>query len=259
MKKARGTWKIAYADFITALMLMFLLLWLIASVAKEDLQGISLYFSGAVSSPTLPISHEGKVNQHYKEVLGFDNLLEVPPSMLNATLGIPKVDMQVLSNVLESIRQSEIQSEFADNVCVYWHNGIIIEVFDTYGRPLFEQATDELKPWAPNLLKEIATKVLKHQPYHITIDGHASVRTRQADCWSLSFRRANTVRHHIEPYLAKGQVIKVIGSGDTDLLLKDKPHDPCNMRISITLVDTKSLHKRQQSLPEGILRNSPCL
>lgn len=251
MKKLRGTWKIAYADFITALMLMFLLLWLISSIAVEDLQVMSRYFNGMPSNVVCTQEHGS--HKPGKKALGFENLLEASPSMLRPIPGVSQEDMKTLSNVLQNIRKSDIEKEFADNLCVYWHNGVVIEISDTCNRALFAPSTDELMPWAPWLLKEVASKVLKHQSHHMTIDGYASVRARNADCWSLSFRRANAVRHYIEPYLTKGQLIKVIGNGDADLILKDKPYDPSNMRVTITLVDKKSLPKRQQSLPEEIL------
>jgi flagellar motor protein MotB len=215
------------------------------------LQVMSRYFSCMPSE--IVCTQEYGSNKYTKRALGFENLLEVSPSMLRSIPGISQEDLRVLSNVLQNIKKSDIQKEFADNLCVYWHNGVVIEISDTCNRPLFAHLSDELMPWAPLLLEEIASKVLKYQSHHMTVDGHASVRGRKVDCWSLSFRRANTVRHHIEPYLAKGQLIKVIGNGDADLLIKDKPYDPSNMRIAITLVDKKSLPKRQQSLPEHIL------
>lgn len=257
MKKARGTWKIAYADFITALMVMFLLMWLIGSVAKEDLQGISKYFNGIpqISSYSPRSRESGEVGhgKYVREVLGSENLLDLPASELKLIPSVPNEAMEVVSNVLESIRQSNIQKEFADNVCVYWHNGVVIEVFDTHGRALFASSTSELMPWSRILLKEIAVNVLKHQPRHVTIDGHAAVSSKNVDCWLLSFQRANSVRQHIAPHLDKQQIIKVTGNGDADLLVKDNPNDPSNMRISITIVDTNSLRYRQQNLPDHIL------
>ena len=125
----------------------------------------------------------------------------------------------------------------------------MVELFDTYNRPLFSGSTANLHPWAVRLVETFGDKVLRHQNDYIVIEGHATLSARNSDCWHLSFCRANVVRRYLEKYMRKDQILKITGNGDKDLIDKSKPDSPSNMRISIILVDKNFVNKRHRSLP----------
>jgi chemotaxis protein MotB len=238
-KLQAGTWKIAYADFITALMVLFLMLWLVGAIPESDLKGISEYFSETNQN----------LNQLPQNIHKQDSHLRDNQDLFASNKDLSSNEKEMLSKMLQSIKDSEAEKEFADNFCVYWHNGVVIELFDTYNRPLFVSSTANLQPWAVKLVEVFGAKVLKHQKDYIVIEGHAALGARSSDCWNLSFCRANVVRRYLGKYLRSDQILKVTGNGDMDLIDKSNPDSPVNMRISIILLDKNFVHQRQRSLP----------
>jgi chemotaxis protein MotB len=238
-RKIQGTWKIAYADFITALMVLFLMLWLVGAVPESDLQGISEYFGENAPSQ--------KVD--FVKAMVKQKILDQEQDIFSAKGGLSSNEKEKLSSVLQSVKDSEIPKEFADNFCVYWHNGVVVDLFDTYNRSLFVSSTANLQPWAVNLINSFGKQILKNQKDYVVVEGHACSSARSADCWNLSFCRANIVRRYLEKYARNDQIIKVTGNGDRDPIDKEHPLAPINMRISIIFVDKNYVNKRQRSMP----------
>jgi chemotaxis protein MotB len=239
-RKIQGTWKIAYADFITALMVLFLMLWLVGTIPEEDLLGISEYFSETPTNKKIDYASQSVTQQNFQ--------IQDTLSMVSLS-DLPSKDREMFATILQSVKESDVQKEFADNMCVYWHNGVVVEIFDTHNRSLFVSSTANLQPWAVQLINTFGSKVVNCQKDYIVIDGHASKMARNSDCWNLSFCIANVVRRYLEKYAREDQILKVTGNGDRDLIDKNSPNSPCNMRISITFVDKKFVSKRQRSFP----------
>ncbi|QEK39603.1 flagellar motor protein MotB [Candidatus Sneabacter namystus] len=230
MRKNKGTWKVAYADFVTAMMIFFLLMWLVSNIGKEDLKKVSEYFSQQ--------QDESAASADNKELLSEQSVRDNHGSTKSLRI------------LLQSLQSSDLAKEFSDNIEIYWNNGVVIDLKNSKKRPLFFAKNDKLYPCAIDVIYKVASLVKDHGKYFV-IEGNAASHS-DYDAWDLSFRRANKVREVLLSRVNKGQVLKVVGNGDKDLL---DPHDvlnPINTRVSLIVLDELSINKRHASMPPGI-------
>lgn len=243
--KNKGSWKIAYADFITAQMILFLILWITSSTPKEELKEISNYFNSNQDKFSDKKNGQNK-DDYYKNHTRFNNDSVEQKNRLN---DIRDKNKEILSNILQNIKNSNLSKEYSDLIKVYWDDAVIIEIVDTNNRSIFKDLSCELNQHALPLLRKIVN-ILQYQNRHITIDGHATILpSSKIDGWQLSFKRANKIREYMDKYLSKGQIIKVSGNNDNDMLEKHDRSNPNNMRITITLIAHDALKKQQKILP----------
>jgi chemotaxis protein MotB len=262
-----GAWKVAYADFVTAMMAFFLLMWLLNSTDKNTKAGIS----GMFQDPNFFNTERGKeiLANHGKGILpggrgmapgpdgdgGSDTATETP--------GAAQQEQQALESTAEAIEkafnQDELLQAFRDQITMdFTDEGLRIQIQDKAAQVLFDSGSAQLKPYTLSILKEIARELGK-LPNRVVIGGHtdASQYSNKAYTnWELSADRANAARRVMESTaggLKPGQVRRVIGYGDTIPLEGKDPKDPQNRRISIMVVSAASEAaetKRQKTLPK---------
>ena len=265
-----GMWKVAYADFVTAMMTFFLLMWLINSTPKENLEGIAKYFTPTMSqSKEKGIGFKGGTdantqNGKYAPHSAASSLIYGSP--ISGPNSIPSeqnrqiVDSEKISfiNIMSTI-QKTISSEIADNIAVdISPEGLRIQIMDSDNRPMFKPGTDEMEPYMSKILTVLGD-VLKNQPYHLAITGHtASLQDptspdNAVDYWRLSALRANKVRSFLSNLIQQDQVTRIMGTADKEPFDYRDPFGVKNMRTTITLITNSEVDKTQQVAPDGML------
>lgn len=198
-----GTWKLAYADFLTALVAFFMLMWLVSGVSKEDRAVIASEFTGKVASVSA--------------------MAETAPPEAARLLALLELS-ESLKAAGDSVRLS------ADA------QGVRIELVDTADRPLFDTGSGALTETGAALIRAAAAS-LAALPYTVSIEGHTdafSMASATSSNWELSSARANEARRMLEAAgLTADRVIAVTGYADTRPLSAGQPHLAANRRISL--------------------------
>ena len=249
-----GAWKVAYADFVTAMMAFFLLLWLIGAASEKQRKGIADYFT-----PTLVKLKEDSAGSN--GLLGGSSITEVDdfPQRAGQTdtkaITIPrdatggpregavrKLQVERLQRQLdarmkasEQLRDLSRQLRLIDTT-----EGIRIDLVDSADFSMFRLGTTVLTPQADQLLKVIAESVATSAK-GLSIRGHTDALPWRpgipGNNWSLSAGRAEATRQSlIRSGITEGRFRRIEGVADRELLVRDSPQDPRNRRISILLM-----------------------
>ncbi len=260
-----GAWKVAYADFVTAMMAFFLLLWLLNVTTDEQKALISSYFSpadprvatslsgsggvlggttiskdGAMTDTKMPlVTHPGSLTSENKS----ETLKDASEEELKKELD--ERDEERFKNAEDALRQAiETQAELkelAQNLIVdQTPEGLRIQIVDQDGKPMFPLGKTEPLPEAKLLLK-LVSKVIMDMPNMISIRGHTDSRPYGQGAkytnWELSSDRANASRRvMLNSGLDIKRIESVVGKADREHLIKDNPNSPRNRRISIVLL-----------------------
>jgi chemotaxis protein MotB len=257
-----GAWKIAYADFVTAMMAFFLLMWLLGSTAKGDLSGISAYFasplqvamgggSGAGDASSVVQGGGQDLTRQAGQVRRGDTAAERRTYALKAAQAEfereeiaklrvlkEKIEDQLSANPGLKAFKSQIRLDITSE-------GLRIQIVDEKNRPMFALAHAQLQDYTRNILEEIG-RTLNEVPNHISIAGHTDGRAysggeRGYSNWDLSSERANAARRAmVEAGLDQDKVIRIVGLGSTVLFNPDDPLDPMNRRISIVVMNKRT-------------------
>ncbi|HLA36279.1 MAG TPA: flagellar motor protein MotB [Rhodocyclaceae bacterium] len=261
-----GAWKIAYADFVTAMMAFFLLMWLLGSTAQGDLQGIADFFNQplkvAMSGGTgagdatsiipgggkdLTASHgqvkRGEVQKSTKYTIPKDMTAEMKAEFEKQE----KKLLAELKTVLEQmIDATPALAQFKSQLLLdLTTEGLRIQIVDEKNRPMFDSASSELKPYTRLILREIG-KVLNNVQYRVSLSGHTDAQPyaggdKGFGNWELSTNRANASRRElIAGGMVDSKVMRVVGLADTVLWNKNDPYDSTNRRISIVVMNKRT-------------------
>jgi chemotaxis protein MotB len=235
-----GAWKVAYADFITAMMALFMVMWLLASTDAETRKEISNYFRTGI----LP---DGDLTMQ-KAAQSKPSVIEEAPSTAKAS-NAPDVQqsMQQQADELEQaianlVQKDEQLTELAKFVTVrVTPEGVLIEAVDHDGNEdlLFDLASPRLKPALTRFLVELAP-VLGKRPNDLEVHGNTDARPFVSgsgkDNWDLSYERASAARRILEENgVRPGQVVGVVGRGAAQLYDPTNPLAASNRRLSILL------------------------
>jgi len=230
-----GSWKVAYADFVTAMMALFLLLWLISMVSPEKKVVLSEFFKhfsvfehgqSFMEGGKYPIKQEGApVGQtRYMYVQG---LMEVPVEKVRA-----KVEEAIRSKLSEGAKE-HVFIESAQN------GGLRIQIVDRAGSNMFDLGSDKPTDKAMEIMKVVAES-LKDVQNSIAIEGHTDAnpfRTGQITNWELSTGRASAARREFEKAgIDPNRFDRVVGFADKDPYIKEDAFDPRNRRISLLVL-----------------------
>ncbi|WP_373085076.1 flagellar motor protein MotB [Sneathiella sp.] len=263
-----GAWKVAYADFVTAMMAFFLLLWLLNVTTTEQKEGLSNYFapttssisqSGAggilggqsmqsegaqVSNKGVPSAvssikppEEGKKDDG--EATKTRDMEEA--ELLEKLAKIEEISFEDARNeIRQAIAKDPDLSGLQDNIIIdMTPEGLRIQIVDQFDESMFESGSAEIKPRIQRLVNMIA-KSIENLPNKLSISGHTDSSTYNGgnySNWELSSDRANASRRAlIEAGLKRKRIQKVAGRADTDPLISDDPSNPGNRRISIVLL-----------------------
>jgi len=260
-----GAWKVAYADFVTAMMAFFLLLWLLSSTSKEQKEGLADYFT-PTSASTDSSSGSG-------DILGGVSLntdgaqdsavtVSIPTTTTDETTDdesvkqkkseedeyaemIAKKEQDYFEQMSEKLKVAiEDNPELAqlkDQVLIdITEDGMRIQLVDKNNRAMFRPSTATLYKYAEKMIRKIATVVVK-MPNRISITGHTGAIpfTSKANYsnWELSADRANASRRVLSNSgVSDNRIAEVLGKAATEPLLPDQPRRPENRRITILLL-----------------------
>jgi chemotaxis protein MotB len=256
-----GAWKIAYADFVTAMMAFFLLMWLLGSTAKGDLVGISEYFktplkvamqggSGAGDSSSVIQGGGEDLTRRAGQVKKGD----APPANKTYDLQAAKAALQREESARLSALKGRIESAIEVNPMLKKYQnqlllditseGLRIQIVDEKNRPMFAMARAELQPYTKEIL-HIIGMVLNEVPNKIGISGHTDSTPYGSDTgysnWELSSDRANASRREMMlGGLADDKALRVVGLASAANLDAKDPFNPINRRISIIVMNKRT-------------------
>ncbi|MEW6601699.1 MAG: OmpA family protein [Nitrospirota bacterium] len=233
-----GSWKVAYADFVTAMMAFFLLLWLLSMVSDEKRVRLSAYFKYFSLYESGGTSWMEKSSEIFGEA--GENVRKVFAGKPGDTIDNAEVE-STISSIEETLKKdiSDKLGDIKDQVLVdIVDDGIRIQMIDKEGSLMFERGSPSLTSKAKNVLKLISEDI-KQYKNKVIIEGHTDslkYAGSQYSNWELSTERASSARKELEVNgLDSKRITRVAGYADTDPLIKDNPEDPRNRRISITL------------------------
>jgi chemotaxis protein MotB len=245
-----GAWKVAYADFVTAMMAFFLLMWLLNSADKNTKAGIA----GMFQDPNFFNTERGKeiLSNYGKGILpGGRGMAPGPDGG-----GTPDVEaaqererkaLQSAADAIEGAFQNDaLLQAFKDQVSLdFTDEGLRIQIQDKAARVLFDSGSAKLKPYTLSILQEIARELGK-LPNKVVIGGHTDSQQYPGQTytnWELSTERANAARRVMESAaqgLRPDQIRRVTGYADTMPVEGLEPKDPQNRRISIVVLSSAS-------------------
>lgn len=241
-----GSWKVAYADFVTAMMAFFLLLWLLGSLDEDKREEVAEYFQQPVSAIFTKGGNSLGDASQIGDQQGPQQVMVIAPDDSTAR----QLDIQNLVRLKERL-ESEIQSNsllhaFADQLRFEMTSrGLRIQIMDESRRSMFGVGSASMEGYATDLLREIA-RILNEVPNALIISGHTDAAPYAGgeagySNWELSADRANAARRAlVSGGIAEGKILRVEGQSATDLLVPDDPYDPTNRRISILLLNKRT-------------------
>ncbi len=273
-----GAWKIAYADFVTAMMAFFLLMWLLGSTSSGDLKGIADYFSnpakvslmggdGTGNSDSILPGGGRDLSKSAGQVDGGDAQRDVKPigaQMARAELARQdalRIDA-LQTKINELIQNNPALSEFASQIRMeQTQDGLQIQIVDDQNRPMFDVGSAIVKPYMRDILREIGSAIGDVEN-RITLSGHTDATPygsgdRGYSNWELSADRANASRRElVAGGLPVDKLARVEGLSSSRLLDASQPQAPINRRISL-LVMTREAEDRM--VPTGDGQTAPPL
>jgi len=250
-----GAWKIAYADFVTAMMAFFLLMWLLGSSSKAKLEGISEYFktpmkvamsggTGAGDATSIIkgggtdlTKRAGQVKKGDVESAKTRAEQEKQESTRLENLKA-KLEKAIDSNAKMAQFKKQLKLEITSE-------GLRIQIIDDQNRPMFDSGGAVMKPYTRDILREIG-KTLNEVPNKISLSGHTDAVAYSGgeagySNWELSADRANASRRElVAGGLEDGKVLRVVGLSSAIPFDKDNPNSPVNRRISIIVMNKKA-------------------
>ncbi|WP_029148947.1 flagellar motor protein MotB [Methylophilus sp. 5] len=258
-----GAWKIAYADFVTAMMAFFLLMWLLGSTSKAQKEGIAEYFQTplhmVLMGPSLGQSDSALKNTGGKDVTkkqGQVKPVEGDPGKLKTVKleDVKEVLKQAEKVKLEALK-AKIEQAIEDNPTLQQFKsqlklditseGLRVQIIDEQNRPMFENAKAELQPYAKQILREIG-KTLNGVDNKISLSGHTDAAgyangDHGYSNWELSADRANASRRElIAGGMDETKLMRVVGLGSAIMMDKENPFNPINRRISLIVMNKET-------------------
>ena len=248
-----GAWKIAYADFVTAMMAFFLMLWLLGSLSEAQKIGLSRFFS----SPSAMVS-SGGTNSSVLDFTGEPRPdTEFEPDPTDPEGGQLEMPLdELLLELKEQIETSEAFKDYQDQLQLeITVEGLRIQMMDDEERPMFDVGSPKLRSYAETMLKTIGATVAQ-VPNRVSIAGHTDARSYSAgrtdySNWELSADRANSARRALAQSLPRDVKFgRIVGLADSVPYDKEDPYNPANRRISIVVLNAAT--ERAIGLREGL-------
>ncbi|NDI86607.1 flagellar motor protein MotB [Undibacterium crateris] len=263
-----GAWKIAYADFVTAMMAFFLLMWLLGSTAKGNLQGIAEYFQtplkvamagGDGSGDSSSVIKGGGKDLSLREGQNRKGDIESSKKTYNlqaAEAALAKEEAERLKNLkgkIEAVIESNptLKQYKKQLLLDITTEGLRIQMVDEQNRPMFALARADLQPYTREILHEIG-KALNEVPNRISLSGHTDATPyglgeKGYSNWELSADRANASRRElIYGGMDESKVLRVVGLSSSVLFDKQDAYNPVNRRISIIVMNKKAEESASQ-------------
>ncbi|MCW5606666.1 MAG: flagellar motor protein MotB [Nitrosomonas sp.] len=257
-----GAWKIAYADFVTAMMAFFLLMWLLGSSSQGDLEGISEYFRTPLKVAFLGGTNVGDTSSVIKgggtdmtKSTGQVRKGETSANKAFIDLEAAKAERERIELIRFNLLKNKIERAIEANPLLHRFksqllldittDGLRIQIVDEQNRPMFASGRAELQPYTKIILHEIG-KMLNDVPNKISLSGHTDATLFPSgdigySNWELSADRANASRRElIAGGMDADKVLRVVGLSSAVLFDRDNPFNPINRRISIIVMNEKA-------------------
>lgn len=258
-----GAWKIAYADFVTAMMAFFLLMWLLGSTAKGDMEGIAEYFKTPLKVALQGGSGSGDASSVIKGG-GTDITRKAgqvkkaeDPAIRKRAINLEaakaelvrkeKIKLEDLKGRLEkTIDSNPLLKQFKKQLMLdITKEGLRIQIVDDQNRPMFDSGGAHLKPYTLVILREIG-KVLNEVDNRISLSGHTDATPYSGgdkgySNWELSADRANASRRElVAGGMEDGKMLRVVGLSSAVPFDQANPASPVNRRISIIVMNREA-------------------
>jgi len=262
-----GAWKVAYADFVTAMMAFFLLMWLINTTSPEQKRGIADYFAPAAVSPTTSgaggILGGTSLGAEGSKMDGSNAIVPQAPAQSQTSStqqttasalqsastaqlrqAVQQRDDAAFASAAQSLRQAmqdmpELAELSRQIIVDQTPEGLRIQLIDQDGRSMFQEGGTAPNDRARVLLQAVA-RVINQLPNRITVSGHTSATSDGAHAssdWQLSASRADVARQILQSAgVDPDRVYQVSGKATSDPLYPDDPTLPGNRRITIVLL-----------------------
>ncbi|MBX9977285.1 MAG: flagellar motor protein MotB [Alphaproteobacteria bacterium] len=275
-----GAWKIAYADFVTAMMAFFLLMWLLNATSEEQKRGIANYFdpitigeragggSGVMMGDSIT-----STEQTAQSSMGAMTIKESKPQEKGsggpqaetgkdeeaeeATFQAEQASFESIQKDLQSAVQKDPElKEWLSNLLIdETPEGLRIQIIDQQEKSMFPSGSSKMYDHTKKLLEHVS-KIIQKVPNKISISGHTDATpysTKDYTNWELSSDRANASRRVLEESgLNDTRFLSVVGKESKDPFVKNDPFSPQNRRISIVLMRKKPLPQSKQNMVKAL-------
>jgi chemotaxis protein MotB len=254
-----GAWKIAYADFVTAMMAFFLLMWLLGSTARGDLSGIAEYFKTPLKVALQGGSGSGDASHIIKgggkdlsrstgqvkegDRPGKKSVVDIKAAEAERARREKEYLKGLQQKVEALINASPSLAPYRNQLLIdVTTEGLRIQIVDEKNRPMFDSGSSQLKPYAKDILRELS-KTLNGVDHRISLAGHTDAAAyafgdKSYSNWELSADRANATRRElVAGGLEDNKIIRVVGLGSAVLAKPDAPLDPSNRRVTIVVMN----------------------
>ena len=267
-----GAWKIAYADFVTAMMAFFLLMWLLGSTTEGDKKGIADYFASPLKVAMQGGSGAGDASHVVKG--GGQDLSRQGGQVKRGDVQSDErtYNLRALKEEqrrAEKFRMEQLKSKVEETIATnpqlaalggqikleMTKEGLRIQIVDEGNRPMFDSGSPVVKPYMRELLQELGA-VLAEVPNRLTIEGHTdaqpfSAGDRGYSNWELSADRANASRRElVTGGLPEARMLRVQGLASSKLLDTQAPNSAMNRRISIIVMNRDAEDAVLKNLPD---------
>jgi len=228
-----GAWKVAYADFVTAMMALFLVLWLTAQdeKIKEAVQrSFTNPFSSLTKESTGIIPNQNKETVSRQHSGNFDSSSALELAMLR----------RLAEDLMKELKNDQEPEESRPVKLDMTAEGLRITVFDRSRKPIFKSQSAEFTPYGDWVLSTLAWQISQYASFSVEVEGHTESGQKPAredyGDWEISSDRATASRRKlIEHGVKSGQIRKVAGFGDTVPMAETNPEDESNRRVTILL------------------------
>lgn len=245
-----GAWKIAYADYMTAMMSFFLIMWILSLIPRDDLTGIAEYFrmplmTAIKGGPSIDTGSSVIPGASPSPIPSKHPITQPPTDSSRGTelrrdtqrLEDLKFDLEAL------IDTNPVLQEFRPQMLIdMTPDGLRIQIVDRQNRPMFATGRAQVQPYMRDILRELGP-VFNRLPNSITISGHTDAMQyatgeRLYSNWELSADRANAARQElVAGGMEERKIKRVLGLSSTVSLVKDDPDAAVNRRISIVVLN----------------------
>jgi len=258
-----GAWKIAYADFVTAMMAFFLLMWLLGSTSKAKLEGIAQYFQtplkvalaggegsgdsssivkGGGTDLTRSVGQVKRGDVESTRAINLDASRAKKMQEQQEAVRLQDIKAKLDKAVANNPKMKQFKNQLKIDIT---SDGLRIQIIDDKNRPMFDSGGAVMKYYTRDILREIG-KTLNEVPNRISLSGHTdAVPYAGGDAgysnWELSADRANASRRElVAGGLEDGKVLRVVGLGSAIPFDKENPNSPVNRRISIIVMNKRA-------------------
>ncbi|WP_263261599.1 flagellar motor protein MotB [Pseudomonas sp. RIT-PI-S] len=272
-----GAWKIAFADFATAMMAFFLVLWLLSEATPEQKLAIAGYFKDPIGftesgspyvidlggSPQLAPDHT--LNPETKDAPPKPEAQNqvTPDEAENIAEKVEKDRLELLLQELQNkVDENPQLQKFKDQILFeITQDGLRIQIMDAENRPMFDLGSARLKPYFEDILLAMADTI-KEVPNKVSISGHTDAKPYAASAdfgnWELSSNRANAARRAlVAGSYPETQIARVVGYGSSSLFDRKNPLNPVNRRIDIIVLTKKAQRDIEGEQPDGADQAAP--